>query len=172
VLGAFATALLMAFGAWRISRHPLRSFAWMLMYGMGNALLLAVITRMAGPFTFVPALACVVVMSVMAYPQFEGWRAWVLIGMLLVGVLVPIGVESAGYIARTWDLEHGTLVSHAGALEIGGYRTIVLLLGASIASIVIAGRIAARIYGTSREAQHRLATQAWHLRQLLPAARS
>jgi len=63
-------------------------------------------------------------------------------------------------------------VSHAGALEIGGVRTVVLLLGASVATIVIAGRIAARIYAASRDAQHQLATQAWHLRQLLPAARA
>jgi serine/threonine protein kinase len=172
VLASFASVLVMAVGAWRIARHPQRPFAWMFWYGAGNAVLLAIMTRMAGPFTFVPALACVIVMSVMAYPQFDGVRAWALIGQLLAGVLVPIALENLGYIAPTWDLEGGTLVSHAGALEIGGMRTVVLLVGASVVTIVIAGRIAARIYAANREAQHQLATQAWHLRQLLPAARA
>ncbi len=171
ILGAFAAVMMLAAAAWRISRRPHRSFAWMFWYGVGNAALLGIMTRMAGPFTFVPALACVVVMSSLAYPQFDGARAWALIATLLAGVLVPIALESGGYIARTWDLEGGTLVSHAGALEVGGMRTVVLLLGASIATVVIAGRIAARIYSANREAQHQLATQAWHLRQLLPAAR-
>jgi serine/threonine-protein kinase len=172
VLAAFGSVLVMAAGAWLIARRPQRPFAWMFWYGAGNAVLLGIMTRMAGPFTFVPALACVIVMSVMAYPQFDGVRAWALIGQLIAGVLVPIALENLGYIAPTWDLEGGTLVSHAGALEIGGMRTVVLLVGASVVTIVIAGRIAARIYAANREAQHQLATQAWHLRQLLPAARA
>ncbi len=47
-----------------------------------------------------------------------------------------------------------------------------LLLVASVATIAIAGVHAARIYGANREAQHQLATQAWHLRQLLPTTRT
>ena len=170
VLAVFAGTIAMALGAWRIMHAPQRTFAWMFAYAAGNALLIALLTRMIGPFTFVPALSCVIVMSVAAYPQFDGRRSWVLIGTMLVGFSVPIALEHFGSIARTWSIEAGTLVSHAGALEVNDRSTVVLIVTASVATIAIAGVHAARIYGANREAQRQLATQAWHLRQLLPAA--
>jgi hypothetical protein len=43
-----------------------------------------------------------------------------------------------------------------------------MLIVASVATIVIAGIHAARIYRAGREAQRKLLIQTWHLRQLLP----
>ncbi|MGE5184630.1 MAG: protein kinase domain-containing protein [Acidobacteriota bacterium] len=172
VMLVFAGTLAMATSAWRIMQRPQRTFSWMFGYAIGNALLMALLTRMIGPFTFVPALSCVVVMSCMAYPQFAGARQWVLIATLVIGWSIPVALEHLGTIARTWSIENGTLISHAGALDVNTRSTVVVLVVASIATIVIAGVHAARIYGANREAQHQLATQAWHLRQLLPAART
>jgi serine/threonine-protein kinase len=170
VLGVFLSSLAMAFAAFRIVRQPRRAFGWMLAYAIGNALLMGAMTRMLGPFTFVPAMCCVIVMSAAAYPHFSGARAWALIGIICVGFLVPIGLEEAGVITRTWDIVGNDLVNHPGALAVQGTATIILLVVATVATIAIAGLHAARIYGVNREAQHQLATQAWHLRQLLPVA--
>ena len=40
----------------------------MMLYAIGNALLLVMLSRMAGPFTFVPAMACFMTAGMMAYP--------------------------------------------------------------------------------------------------------
>jgi hypothetical protein len=170
VMAVFAAAMMMLFAAFRITRQPRRSYGEMLGYALGNALLLALLTRMLGPFTFVPAIACIVVMSCAAYPQFGGARSWGLIAIICVGFIVPFALERADVIARTWDIVGQNLVNHPDALAVNSTSTIVLLVVATLATMMIAGVHAARIYDTSREAQHQLATQAWHLRQLLPAA--
>ncbi|HUJ59963.1 MAG TPA: serine/threonine-protein kinase [Kofleriaceae bacterium] len=167
VLLVFALACGMAAAAHRIGRRPERTLAEMMVYVAGNVLLIGMITRMAGPFTFVPALTCVILMSVMAYPQFIA-RPALLIGTMVFAFVLPVVLELTGALARTWELAPGELISHAGALEVGGSQTLVLLIAASLITILIAGIDAARIYRASREAQRRLTIQAWHLRQLLP----
>ena len=171
VLGVFAAAIVMAIGAWRLVQRPDRSVFQMMMYATGNVALMGMMERMAGPFTFVPALTCVITMSVMAYPMFTT-RSWILIVMMTFGFLVPIVLENVGWIASTWSIHDGELVSHAGALAVGGTPTLTMLLVASLATIAIGGIHSATIYRASRQAQHQLVTQAWHLRQLLPTMRS
>src|SRR6185436_14122971 len=56
VLASTAIALGLAVAAWRLVRVPNRSYAWMLLYLCGNALLIAVLSRLAGSLTFGPAL--------------------------------------------------------------------------------------------------------------------
>ena len=167
VLGVFAITVSMAMFAWRTTRHPERSIATMLVYALGNVALIAMLSRMAGPFTFVPGLACVITMSVMAYPIFIA-KPWLLIALLLAGLLAPVALEHWGLLASTWDLANGELISHAGALKIGGTRTAAMLVAANAVMIVVAGIDAARIYRANRDASVQLVTQAWHLRQLLP----
>jgi hypothetical protein len=139
----------------------------MLLYALGNVALIAALSRMAGPFTFVPGLVCVITMSVMAYPVFTRYSA-VLILMLLAGFLGPIAGEQAGLLRSTFEIRGGELISHAGALKLSGSPTLTLLIVASIAMVVVAGVDAARIYRANRDLRVQLVTQAWHLRQLLP----
>src|SRR5439155_6918526 len=139
-----------------------------MLYALGNALLIGLFTRLAGPFTFVPGLTCVVIMSVMAYPAFTV-HSWVLLVTLLGGFLAAVGLELGGVLSSTFELRGGELISHAGALYLHGTPTLVLLMGASIAMIVVAGVDSSRIYRANRDAQLQLVAQAWHLRQLLPA---
>jgi len=170
VLAVFAAALLLATAAWRIRRKPDRNFVEMLAYALGNGILLALMERMAGPFTFVPALACVVTMSVMAYPVFIE-RSWVLIVTMLASFSLPLVLEARGLLPTTWDLREGGLFSHGEALVISGTPTLVLVIGATLATVTIAGIHAAALGRSNRRAQQQLVMQAWHLRQLLPAAR-
>ena len=49
----------------------------------------ASVSRIAGPFTFVPALVSFITASVITYPAFLE-RSWVLTTIMLAGMLVPI----------------------------------------------------------------------------------
>ncbi len=167
VLSVFAMALILAFGALLIRHKPLRSLGAMIVYALGNGVLCALMSRMAGPFTFVPALVCIVTMSVMAYPQFVQ-RPVILIGIMVASFAVPLALEAQSLLRRTWELGDSRLISHAEALVIDGPRTMTLVIGATLATFVVAGFHAASIGRTNRRAQLQLVTQAWHLRQLLP----
>ena len=89
-----------------------------------------------------------------------------------MGFVVPFVLEQMNVINHTWDVIGNDLVNHPSALAVSGSSTVALLVAATLVTIAIAGVHAARIYNNNREAQHQLATQAWHLRQLLPAAAS
>jgi serine/threonine-protein kinase len=170
VLVVNALSLALAAAAWRIHRKPERKLWEMLVYATGNVVMIAAMTRMAGPFTFVPALTCVVIMSVMAYPVFLE-RSWLIMGMLAVGYVTPIFLELGDVLPSTFEIKGGTLISHAGALSLEGRPTLVLLISASIATVVIAGILARRNYRAGRDAQRQLVILSWHLRQLLPTKR-
>ncbi len=169
VLGVVALAIGMALAAFALRRKPNRAFIEMLAYAAGNAALLVMLGRMAGPFTFVPAVACFMVMSVMSYPAFVQ-RPWALIAMILAGFVAPLVLEAFGLLPMTWELRDGTLVSHAGALQLEGNASVTMVIVASFITIVFAGVHAANLSRSSREAHRQLVMQTWHLRQLLPAS--
>jgi serine/threonine-protein kinase len=168
VLGVVAVALSLTLFAAMIRRRPNRSFLEMLIYALGNATLLVMLTRMAGPFTFVPAIACFMTMTVMSYPAFVE-RPWALILTIVAAFTAPIALEHAGLLSTTWEMRDGGLLSLAGALELQGSSSATMVILASLATIMIAGIHSATVAKASRQAQHQLVTQAWHLRQLLPA---
>ena len=168
VIGVLGTTLAMAFAAWRIHRRPDRSLGAMLLYASGNGLLVVAMSRVAGPFVFVPALACIVIMSAMAYPAFVV-RPWLLVSIVGVSFICPLVFEQTGIFARTWDLAHNELISRSGALELHGVPTMTLLIGGSLVMIIVAGMFAARLYRIGRDAQRQLVIHAWHLEHLLPA---
>jgi len=167
VMAVVLFALAMATLAWRIRVKPQRSLAEMIGYAVCNAALLVTLSRMVGPFTFVPALACFMTMSCMSYPAFVR-RPWPLILTIAIGFLLPVTLEALGLLGMTWELRDGELVSHAGALRIEGAPSVIMIMIASVVTIVIAGVHSAGIAKASRTAQQQLVTQAWHLQQLLP----
>ena len=169
VLGVFAVAIAMALAAYSIKRTPARSYVEMLLYAFGNAALLVLLTQMAGPFTFVPALACFMVASMMSYPAFV-MHPLTLITVIGLGFTLPIALEIAGVLPTTWEITGGKLVSYANALELEGSASVTLVVAASLVTIVIAGVHAAVVAKAYRGAQRQLVMQTWHLRQLLPAA--
>jgi hypothetical protein len=167
VLGVFASAIALALAAWRIRQKPHRSIVEMMGYALANAMLLVTMSRLAGPFTFVPALTCFVTMSSMAYPAFIA-RPWALIVTMVTGFLLPIGLEALDVLESTWDVRDGGLFSRAHALELEGSASVTLIIVACVVTFVIAGIHAVTIARAGQHAQRQLAIQAWHLRQLLP----
>jgi len=167
VIGVVVFAMLMAVLAWRIRHRPERTLGEMMVYALCNGALLVAISRMAGPFTFVPALACFMTMSLMSYPAFVH-RPWPVIAIIATAFLLPVTLEAAGLLGVTWELRDGELISHAGALRVQGTDTVIMIMFASIVTIVIAGVHSAGSAKARRAAQQQLVTQAWHLQQLLP----
>jgi hypothetical protein len=149
--------------------RPRVSFSLLLVYALGNAALIAILARTISPWTFVPALTCIMIMSMMAYPPFAA-RPWVLISLFVIGFSAIVGLEVRGILQPGWEIRDGMLILHGMALEISSGPTLMLLFVASIATIVMAGVHAAATYRAGRDAQRQLVMQAWHLRQLLPAS--
>jgi predicted Ser/Thr protein kinase len=169
VLGSTGLALVMALAAWRLVRIPDRSQAWMMLYAGGNALLLAALSRLGGSFTFVAALAAFITMLMVTYPAFVR-RPYLAIATMLGGFLIPIVLEATGAMRSTWSLVEGAMLLRGDAVRIDGPLAVVSIVLASVATIVMAGVLSAKLARANRDAQHRLVIQAWHLRQVLPAA--
>jgi hypothetical protein len=169
VLSATALALGLATAAWRLVRIPDRPYPWMVIYTCGNALLLAVLSRLIGSITGVAALVTFITASVITYPVFLH-RRWLVIAIMVAGFLLPIGLEAIGAIPPTWALVEGGLLIRGHAIEADGPPAVVSIVLASVATVIMAGLQSVKLARANRDAQHRLVFHAWHLRQLLPAA--
>jgi len=126
------------------------------------------LSRLAGPFTFVPGLTVYITFTVMTYPAFLR-RPVALAVIMAGGFLMPIVLELAGALPRTWEVAEGLgLLSRSGAIEIGQRSTAIIVIVASLVTILMAARQSAVLARANRNNQHRLVAQAWHLAQLLP----
>ena len=169
IIGLGSVALVLAASAWIVHRRGHATLREMSVYALGNAMFLSLLARVVGPFILVPSLSCLVAMSMMMYPVFIG-RTWLPVSLILLGWLLPIVLEQLEMVAPTWEVVNGALVSTSHGVEIGGAPTIALVLGASLAMMVVAGVLAGAVSKGRFDAQRQLMAQAWHLRQLLPAA--
>jgi serine/threonine-protein kinase len=167
VLALFALAVVMTIAAWDVSRRPRKSFAHWVVYAIGNALIVAMLDRLASPLLAVPALVTFVTGSVVTYPAFL-FRKRLLIGLMLAGWLVPFGLEAAGVLAPTWTLDERGFVIFGDAITLAGAPAIVTIMLAGVATAFMAGLQSSRVGQVSRQAHHRLVLQAHQLRQLLP----
>jgi serine/threonine-protein kinase len=168
VIAMFGLAVLMTIGAWNLTKRPRKSLAHMIVYAIGNSLLLVLMGRLASPWIVVPALLAFVTGSVVTYPAFLV-RKWLLIGIMLAGFLVPLGLEELGVLAPTWRFDDNGFAAFGDAMRMHGVPGIVTMFAGSLAVILMAGLQSARVGNASRAAHHRLVLQAHRLRQLLPA---
>ena len=161
-------AIGMAIAARALKRRPVRSFDWMVIYGIGNAAVVAMLGRVAGELTVVPALVAFITASVITYPMFLE-RPIVLLGIMLGALFVPLVLEASGVIARSWELREGGLFLRGVAMNYGSVAAVITVLLACTATIVMAAVQSTVLGRAARAAQHKLVAQAWHLSQLLPA---
>jgi serine/threonine-protein kinase len=171
IIAIFALSCVLGVLALVFVVRPRASFTLLMCYALGNAALMGLMTRAISPWTFVPAITCIIIMSMMAYPQFSS-RPWVLISLFVIGFSALIGLEVRGFLEPGWEIRDGMIVMHGMALEITSGSTLMLLFIASVATIVMAGVHAAATYRAGRQAQQQLVMQAWHLQHLLPATRA
>lgn len=168
VLGLFGLAVVMTFAAWTVARWPRKSFAFWIVYAVGNALILALIDRIASPLLAVPALVSFITGSVVTYPAFLH-RKWLLIGIMLAGWLTPFVLELADVLSATWTMDERGFVIFGDAITLVGLPAIATVVLAGVATVLMAGLQLSRVGRASRQAHHRLVLQAHQLRQLLPS---
>jgi serine/threonine-protein kinase len=167
VLSAVGIALGMAVAARALRDRPERSFDWMVIYGIGNAAAVAMLGRIVGEITVVPALLSFITASVITYPMFLE-RPAVLGGIMLGGLFLPLVLELIGIIPPTFQLREGGILMKSNAMDFGGKAAVATLLLASTATIVNSAIQSTVLGRANRAAQHKLVIQAWHLSQLLP----
>ena len=162
-LWAFNVVLMV--GAIAMARRMIRHIGWAV---LGNAVALALATRMFGSFVVLPALIVNASVSLIAHPTVLHKPARV-VGAMLAAFLVPLALEAAGLWERTWWLTAGTVVTRPTAIDLTGTPAAVYLVLGGAAIIVATSLYVRSIALAQRAAQRQLDIQAWHLEQLLPA---
>jgi serine/threonine protein kinase len=157
-----ATAAVMAFAAWRLSRRTPRPHE-MIFVVLGNALLAAMLSRVFGSLILVPSVTCVMALSLTSYPQLVD-RARLVIAILAASWLVPVVLERLGVLSETWRIAGGAIASIPRVANLGSG----LLVAASLTPVIVVGLFANALARSRRDAQRTLQIQAWQLRQLLP----
>jgi eukaryotic-like serine/threonine-protein kinase len=167
-------ALVIAFGAcavvsaaqiYALSRRTSIPQPAIYMSAIVNALLIALVCRLVGPFVIAPTLVLTTLMAFAVHPSFG--RMPVITGILTLGVAVPWLLEAAGVLAPTYRFDAGTIVLLSPAISFSAapvqlaFALVLVLLGAITA--VLLRSMAVR----QREAAKQIELQAWHLRQLV-----
>jgi serine/threonine-protein kinase len=133
-----------------------------------NALLIALICRMVGPFIIAPTLATTTLVPYAVHAKLG--RISIVASILAASVAVPWALEALGVLSSTYRFEGGELVLSSGLVRFSAapvQLAFAVLLVTLIAVVAVLSRgIAAR----QREATRQLELQAWHLRQILPGA--
>jgi hypothetical protein len=168
VIGIASWALLVLVVAYAVSRRPARSKE-MWAIAIGNVLLGALLSRLFGPLIIAPVVSCIMAVSLTSYPQLMA-HARIIIPMLVLAWLGPVLLELAGVLAPTWEVVDGAVVSTSHVVELSSGATSVLLVFGNCMAIIVIGVFANALARSRREAQRSVEIQAWHLRQLLPAA--
>jgi serine/threonine-protein kinase len=161
--------LLHAGVVWRITQRAATP-GEMVLVAAGNALLAALISRTLGSMIIVPAVTCIMALSLTSYPQLID-RKWIVIGLLVASWVIPVGLEQVGVLAPTWSLDGSTIELTSHVMQIGGNHTIAILIGSNIVTIVVFGLFSSALATSRRDAMRQSEIQAWHLRQLLPSGR-
>jgi eukaryotic-like serine/threonine-protein kinase len=159
-------SVLLASAALVVSRREM-SAREMLVVTCGNALLVALMSRMFGSLLIAPAVTCIMALSLTSYPQTID-RARSVIVILVASWLGPVVLEGLGVLESTWWVVDGAIVSTSSMFRIGGSGTVALLVFANVLTIVVFGRFANKLAASRRDAQRQVEIQAWHLQQLLP----
>ena len=170
VLGIAAYILGLGALVWTRTRRPARP-ADMLMIAAGNAVLVALLSRTYGSMLIVPAITCVMALSLTSYPLLID-RVRIVILLLVASWAAPLVLEQAGVLLPTWSIGNGAIAATSHALIVSPMHTSAVLIVFNIATIIVIGLFASALARSRRDAQRQVEIQAWHLRQLLPAPRT
>jgi hypothetical protein len=166
VLGVAGYTVVLATIVFRITQRRARPWE-MLVIAVGNALLAGLLSRTYGSLLIVPAVTCIMTMSLTSYPLLID-RKWIVIALLVASWLIPVALEQSGTLASTFELEHHGLhlTSHVMALD--GSYALAVLIGANVMTFIVIGLFASALATSRRNALRQTEITAWHLRQLLP----
>ena len=166
VAGAYAVSLSLAWGWYRFIHGARWSMWWTVPL---NALLLALVTRVAGPLVVTPVLLATTIGGLATQRHLLD-RPLYVIGGLTLALAVPLALEAFGVLSETWRITGGELISRSAAIAIDGLPTYVVLLVATLGTPIVGGLYNRSIAVARRDAHRKLEIQAWHLRQLVEPA--
>ena len=166
VLGIAAFVVVLASYVWRTTQRRARPWQ-MLLITTANATLAALLSRTYGSLIIVPAVTCVMAVSLTSYPLLID-RRWIVILLLVASWLVPVVLELGGVVPGTFGLEEHVLRLTSHVMSIEGNHTLAILIGSNVVTIVVIGLFASALATSRRNAQRQTEITAWHLRQLLP----
>ncbi len=134
-----------------------------------NAALIAVVTRMVGPFIIAPTLVLTTLTAYASHPRFG--RIAILATILSLSVLVPWGLELLGVLESTYRFEGGKIILSSTVVDFSAapVQLAFALLLVSLA-MVVAG-LSRNLAMRQHEAARKLELQAWQLRQIVPVAK-
>jgi eukaryotic-like serine/threonine-protein kinase len=121
-------------------------------------------SRFFGPFVLIPQLIASYAIASQAHPGRE-FRVLAVV-FAVAGILVPTLLEAFGVLPRSYIFENGTWTIVPQLVDLPELGTYVFLTAANLGIIVVPCLFIGRIREELSLAQVRLATQAWHFRQL------
>jgi hypothetical protein len=136
---------------------------------LGNAVLIAILSRMFSPLFIAPGVAAVLAMAMIITPRLSAIGSAFSVGVLFIAAAIgPMVLERLGVLSRTMYVDGaGILLRAAG---VGSAENPAILVGTLYAIGLILGScgIAHAMRARARAAHRHLHLQAWQLRQLVP----
>jgi serine/threonine-protein kinase len=129
---------------------------------------LAILSAWLGPFVTVPVATCgiSVLFASRCTPRERPW----LVLIWSLAMLGPFGVELLHVFPPAYTFRGGELVLHARALNLPEGPTLAGLMYTSVTFMALPMLFLGRLRDRQRDGDRRMFVQAWHLRQLFPAA--
>jgi len=133
-----------------------------------NAILIALISRIVGPFIIAPTLATTTLMAYAAHPKFG--RITVMASILGAAVAVPWALEMLGVLAPTYRFTAaGELVLGSSIIRFSAVPVQLAFATLLVVLLALVGVLSRGLAQRQREATRSLELHAWHLRQVVPS---
>ncbi|MEJ7596503.1 MAG: serine/threonine-protein kinase [Kofleriaceae bacterium] len=134
-----------------------------------NAVLIALVSRMVGPFIIAPTLVVTTLMAYASHPLFGRLR--VLSVILGCAVAIPWALEMVGVLASTYSFRNGEIILSSPSIVFMPVPTQLAFALLLVSLVGVVAALSRSIATRQRDATRRLELQAWHLRQLVPSVR-
>ena len=133
-----------------------------------NAVLIALVARMVGPFIIAPSLVITTLLAYASHPQFG--RIRILAVILGCAVAVPWTLELAGVLSPTYHFRDGEIVLSSPIIEFTAEPTQLAFALLLVSLVTVVALLSRSIALRQRAVNRKLELQAWHLRQIVPTA--
>ncbi len=132
-----------------------------------NATLIALVSRIVGPFLVAPTLVMTTLVAYAVHPRLG--RIHIIAIVLASGLAIPWLLEVLGVLASTYRFDHGELVLASPAIAFTSLPVQLAFVALLVALIAIVALLSRTLAMRNRDVTRRIELQAWQLRQLVPA---
>ncbi len=122
-------------------------------------------SRLFGPLVFAPSLAAGFLSALMFHARKNEVPA--MVALTVLGIIAPVGLEYAGILPRSYAFTGDAMLIHAQMAGLREVPSMLFLVIATIAAVLIPAINLWRVRGELDRAQAELAVRAWHLETLM-----